>query len=36
MEETIASQMSDAEIEKTTIEIGFEGISQNFYLLVKS
>ena len=27
---TIASQMSDAEIEKTTIEIGFEGISQNF------
>ena len=26
---TIASQMSDAEIEKTTIEIGFEGISQN-------
>ena len=22
--------MSDAEIEKTTIEIGFEGISQNF------
>ena len=27
---TIASQMSDAEIEKTTIDIGFEGISQNF------
>ena len=27
---TIASQMSDAEIEKTIIEIGFEGISQNF------
>ncbi len=27
---TIASQMSDAEIEKTTIEIGFDGISQNF------
>ena len=27
---TIASQMSDAEIEKTTIEIGFEGISQHF------
>jgi len=27
---TIASQMSDAEIEKTSIEIGFEGISQNF------
>ena len=27
---TIASQMSDAEIEKTTIEIGYEGISQHF------
>ena len=27
---TIASQMSDAEIEKTTIEIGFEGIRQHF------
>ena len=27
---TIASQMSDAEIEKTSIEIGFDGLSQNF------
>jgi DNA topoisomerase-1 len=27
---TIASQMSDAEIEKTSIEIGFDRLSQNF------